>query len=322
MPELQVKVMTKEVLYSMDSGFREEYELIGYRFGKKGPGEKAACVVGAMRGNEVQQLYICSKLVQALEKIEKQKGILGENQILVIPSVNYLSMNAGRRFWIGEQTDINREFPGNPKGEPPSRVADAVMQAVTGYRYGIQFASFYETGEFIPHVRLMETGLQSTSLANLFGLPYVVTSKPRPFDRRTLNYNWQMKKTDAFSIYTGATEEVDEEQAMLAVTSVLRFLTRMGIIRYQCHNGYIASVLEEKNLISIKCDMAGFFREKVSINQEVHRGQTLAVILDPYEGKVISKIKSPTDGIVFFSQKNPLIYQNSIAFRIIKRLHG
>lgn len=315
--------MIKEVLYSMDSGFRDEYELVGYRFGKKAPdGEKAACIVGAMRGNEVQQLYICSRLVQALEKIERQKGILGNNEILIIPSVNYLSMNAGRRFWIGEQSDINREFPGNPEGEPPSRVAAAVMEAVKGYRYGIQFASFYETGEFIPHIRMMETGYQSTSLANLFGLPYVVTSKPRPFDKRTLNYNWQMQKTDAFSLYTGATEEVDEEQADLAVSSVLRFLTRMGIIRYYCHNGYIASVLEEKNLVPVKSNAAGFFKRRAWLNKEVYRGETLAEVIDPFEGKVLSKIKSPTDGIVFFSQKSSLIYQSSIAFRIIKRLHG
>ncbi|MDO4553736.1 MAG: M14 family metallopeptidase [Lachnospiraceae bacterium] len=314
--------MTREVLYQMDSGFRDEFEMVGYRFGKKGASEKAACIVGAMRGNEIQQLYICSQLVMALEKIERQKGILGDNEILIIPSVNYLSMNAGKKFWIGEQADINREFPGNPKGEPPSRVAAAVMEAATGFRYGIQFASFYETGAFIPHVRMMETGLESTSLANLFGLPYVVTGQPRPFDRRTLNYNWQMKKTDAFSIYTGATEEVDEEQAQMAVVSVLRFLTRMGIIRYQCHNGYIASVMKEQDLAAVKSDAAGFFKPKVGLNEEVHRGRTLAVVTDPYEGKILSKIKAPTDGIVFFSQKSPLIYQNSVAFRIIKRLHG
>ena len=37
-------------------------------------------------------------------------------------------------------------------------------------------------GDYIPHVRMIETGYQSPSLANLFGLQYVVIRKPKPFD--------------------------------------------------------------------------------------------------------------------------------------------
>ena len=51
--------------------------------------------------------------------------------------------------------------------------------------------------------RMMETGYQNISLANLFGLPYVVVRKPTPLDTKTLNYNWQNDMTAAFSVYTG-----------------------------------------------------------------------------------------------------------------------
>ena len=50
--------MRKEVLYSLKGIYRENFEIEGYRFGN---GEKSACIVGAMRGNEMQQLYICSQ---------------------------------------------------------------------------------------------------------------------------------------------------------------------------------------------------------------------------------------------------------------------
>ena len=65
------------------------------------------------------------------------------------------------------------------------------MDRVKDYTYGIQFASFYLQGISIPHVRMMETGTESTSLANLFGMPYVLTGDTRSFDTATLNYNWQ-----------------------------------------------------------------------------------------------------------------------------------
>ena len=54
--------------------------------------EPAACIVGAMRGNEYQQLYICSQLVKRLKELENSGAIVGDNQILVIPCVNNFSM--------------------------------------------------------------------------------------------------------------------------------------------------------------------------------------------------------------------------------------
>lgn len=315
--------MRKEIIYSMDSGFREEFKIHGYRFSGKATGEKeqAACIIGAMRGNEYQQLYICALLINRLTELEHIGAIAGKNEILVIPSLNNMSMNVGKRFWTADNTDINRQFPGNKEGEPTSRIAAAVMEAVEGFRYGIQFPSFYMDGEFIPHVRMPETGKESTSLANLFGLPYVMVGKQRPFDSKTLNYNWQIKGTEAFSIYTGNTEEVDDAAARQAVSAVLRFLTRMGILRYNCHNGYIASILEETELVTVKSNSAGFFRRIAKINQEVKRGDVMAEILDPYKGNVISEIHATADGILFYSATKPIILQNSIAFQIIKKLH-
>ena len=57
--------MRKEILYSMASPYREDLEITGYKFGH---GKKAACIVGSIRGNEVQQLYICSQLIKKLDR--------------------------------------------------------------------------------------------------------------------------------------------------------------------------------------------------------------------------------------------------------------
>ena len=54
--------MQKEILFTLKSPYRDDLRIQGYRFGK---GEKAACIVGALRGNEVQQLYVCSQIVKA-----------------------------------------------------------------------------------------------------------------------------------------------------------------------------------------------------------------------------------------------------------------
>ena len=197
--------MRKEIIFTLENCYRDNMDVYGFHFGK---GEKAACIVGAIRGNEVQQLYICSQLVKALKELEEKGAIVHDNEILVIPSVNHSSMNIGKRFWATDNTDINRMFPGYHAGETTQRIADGVFRAIQEYNYGIQFTSFYLPGDFVPHVRMMDTGYQNASLANLFGLPYVVIRQPQPIDTATLNYNWQIWNTNAFSVYSSATAQM------------------------------------------------------------------------------------------------------------------
>ena len=109
--------MIKETLYTTDSYLREEFKIEGFRFGSTGEdSEPSACIVGSMRGNEFQQLFICSLLVKRLKELEASGSIVGNHEILVIPSLNNSSMNVGMRYWVSDNSDINREFPGNPQG--------------------------------------------------------------------------------------------------------------------------------------------------------------------------------------------------------------
>ncbi len=310
--------MFQEVIHTVKSPYRDDMHILGYRFGR---GSKAACIVGPTRGNEIQQLYICSQLIKELSRIEKTGAILNNNEILVIPTLNQFSINVEKRFWAMDKTDINRMFPGDMEGETTEQIAANVFEAVKGFSYGIQFISFHTPGEFIPHVRMMETGFQSVSLANLFGLPYVLTKKAHPFDKGTLNYNWQMNGTNAFSVYSPETATIDEKSARQAVSAVLRFLTRMGIIKYNCHSGYIASIVEEESLMSIRTDVSGIYRPLRHPGDEVKFGEILAEVVDPIEGEVISQIIAPSDGIIFFAHSKPLVIQNCIVYKLIRRLH-
>ena len=291
--------MNKEIIYSMNTAYRGEYEIQGFSYGS---GDKAACIVGAMRGNEFQQLYISSLLAKKLGELEARGAIVSGKKILLIPSINYSSFNVGKKYWITDNSDINRSFPGNPEGQATSRIAAAVMEKVTGYAYGIQFASFYMDGEFIP---------------------YVLTAEPRSYDKATLNYNWQMRGTEAFSVYSGVTDTINGESANQAVSSVLRFLTRMGVIRYNCHAGYISTIMDEEDLLSIRSEhAAGFFKKLVQPGDEVVRGDIIANIINPMTGENTTDIYAPTDGIIFYCQNSPMIYQNSVIFKMIRRLHN
>ena len=191
-----------------------------------------------------------------------------------------------------------------------------------GYRHGIHFASFYLPGDFVPHVRIMNTGYQTSSLGNLFGLPYVVMRDPQPIDTTTLNYNWQIWESNAFSVYTKETDEIEERSAQQAVAAVLRYLSRVGVLKYNCHGGYLSTVVQESGLANVLTSAGGIFRRLVEPGEEVEYGQKLGVILDPFTADVVAEILCPTSGVVFFAMKKPLATEHEVAFKIIRRLHG
>lgn len=298
----------------MKSPYRDEFKIRGFRFGQ---GEKSVAIVGAMRGDEVQQQFICSQIVKNLIQLEAEGKIRPGHEILVIPSANHFSMNIDKRFWAMDNTDINRMFPGYNKGETTQRIASVIFENVRGYKYGIQLASFYMSGSFIPHVSIMETGFQNARLAQKFGLPYVLLRKPKSFDTGVLNYNWQVFETDAYSIYAGETNSIDKEMAKTAWTSVLRFLHNLHIIDLPMHEGFHSHILKDKDLVTVSSDEAGILYQLKDSGETVRQGDILAKILDPFTGEVKSEVSSPVNGTLFFSHHQPLVHQNTIMFKIV-----
>ena len=307
--------MKKEVLYEIKALYRDDFRVMGYRFGE---GEKALCIVGNLRGNENQQLYCASRLVARLKQLEEEGCLIPGKQILVIPSANPYSINTKKRFWCTDNTDINRMFPGYDLGETTQRIAAGIFEAVKGWQYGIQFASFYMPGAFVPHIRMMETGYQDTDLACEFGLPYVVVQKPRPFDTTTLNYNWQIWGTHAFSLYTTNTARVDEESALQAENAVLSFMSRRRLINWHARGGYRSEVIHSSDFVSVRADHSGFLKCLVRPGERVERGQPLARILDPYEHLILSELTAPVHGVVAFAGDEPMTYENTAVLKLIR----
>ena len=307
--------MNKRVIYEMVGLYRDDFQITGYEFGE---GEKSVCIVGSSRGNVVQQIYCCSKLVKKFRQLEAEGRICEGHKILIIPSLNPYSMNIQKRFWPTDNTDINRMFPGYDLGETTQRIADGVFREISEYQFGIQFTSFYMPGNFVPHIRLMDEGYSRIETAMQFGLPYVVKRKVRPYDTATLNYNWQVWNTEAFSLYTTATEQIDPNGAGQAVLSVMNFLSAQNIIRYQVPVLAESKVVTDTELVSVRTSESGVFEPLVKAGEEVKTGQPLANIIHPYESELIETLYAPVDGKIFFIHNAPLTYANTAVIKIVR----
>lgn len=312
--------MRKLALFELDTPYREPMVIRGYEFGDRA-GKHAAAIVGSTRGNEVQQDYICAELVRRLAECERNGRLAPHRRVLVVPCVNPFSMNIDSRFWPVDKTDINRQFPGDAHGETTQRVAAGLFEAVKPYALGIQLCSFYMPGDFEPHVRVTRAGDisdQSLSMADDFGLPYVVAKRPGPFDTKMLNYNWQMWDTHAFSVYSQATDTIDPASAWVAEDGILRFLAANGLVRVEVPQGARPVHIDESQLVDVRTRRAGgFLMRKVRASELVEEGQLLAEVRDMYDTHVREELRSPVSGRVFFSRVAPVVQQDIICFRIV-----
>lgn len=307
--------MKQEIIFEMTSPYRDTFRIRGYRFGE---GEETVAIVGPMRGDEVQQQYICAQLVSELRQLERREEFLEGKSVLVIPTCNPFSLNVNRRFWAMDNTDINRMFPGYDKGETTQRIAAAIFQRIKDYKYGMQLASFYVPGDFVPHVRMLKTGYEAVEEAKLFGMPYVTTREPLPFDTTLLNYNWQIWESKAFSVYTGHTDVIDEDSSRLTLNAIKRFLNKVGVIEKNIPvPSYESVVFDEKCLVNLQANHAGILQRIKVAGAQVSAGETLARITDPLTGEILSEIKTPVAGCVFFSHHRPLVYQNALLYKIL-----
>ena len=50
-------------------------------------------------------------------------------------------------------------------------------------------------------------------------------------------------------------------------------------------------------------------------------GDVMAEIVSPDDGEILSQIQSPTGGIVFFAHTEPLVREETMIYKIIRRLH-
>ena len=309
--------MRTELICEKGSLYRDSFKIQGYIFGT---GKKSLCIIGNMRGNEYQQIYVCAQLIQAFKEAEKQDLLVPGHEILVIPSANPYSMNIEKRFWPIDNTDINRMFPGYDKGEATQRIADVIFKRIQGYEYGIQLASNYLPGEFMSHINVMKTGFEDLPSAMTFGVPYVILREPRPYDTTTLNYNWQIWETRAFSLYTTGTTRINRESAKKGVEAVFTFMRAQGLILGEANEapGQSRLVNEGEDIFSIRSEEAGLLDSEVQVGDRVRPGMLLARILNPLDGEVLEQLYAPEGGTVYFVHGGPLAYGHTAVIKIVR----
>ena len=149
------------------------------------------------------------------------------------------------------------------------------------------------------------------------GMPYVVKRTVRPYDTATLNYNWQVWNTKAYSLYTSTTSRIDKKSAGQAVLSIIRFCKSVGFVKYQENGDHPSIVISDKELISVRTAKSGIFEPLVKVGDSVDEGTPLAEIINPYDGSVMETLYAPRRGTLFFMHSDPITYAETAVIKMV-----
>ena len=308
--------MKKIEILRIESLSRAPLVVEGYLF--KGSDKKApkVAIIGAMEGDGILPLFCSSKLIDFFKnKIDKSK-IKGD--ILIIPSINHYALNSGKRFWPLDNTDLNMMFPGYDQGETTQRIAKKVFDAISKYDYGISLERRPDPVNCIPYIKLYKSGYEDLKSAKLFGFRIIHHRKMKSIDTVSLQYNWQLWGTKAFSIMCPNQNHVDIKIANQINEAMLRFMNKVSIIDYNIFNGFESTVINRDTIEVVKTPKSGIFMPIIQLGDYVSKNQLLGEIIDSLEGNVIHQFLSSCDGMVTCYYSNSLIYENAVAFRVAR----
>ncbi|QKF83481.1 peptidase M14 family metallocarboxypeptidase, succinylglutamate desuccinylase/aspartoacylase-like protein [Halarcobacter ebronensis] len=312
---LEKKVKRIEIL-KIESLSREPLIIEGFLF--KGKSKKAPkiAIVGAMEGEGILPLYCASKLVDFFKNKIDAKRIKGD--VLIIPSVNHYAFNSGKRFWPLDNTDINMMFPGYGLGETTQRIAKKVFDVLNGYTFGVILEKRQDPVNCIPYIKLLESEFEDLEGAKKFGFKFIHHKNMKSIDSVTLQYNWQLWGTKAYSIVCPTLSHIDNKISSQINQAILRFMNKNEIIDFSIFNAYDSTVIKTEEIRVIKSLKSGIFIPKEFPGSYVVKEQIMGEIIDSLEGNVIYEFKSPCDGMITCNYNSSLIYENAVAFRVAK----
>ncbi|MBD3839786.1 MAG: hypothetical protein IE878_05305 [Epsilonproteobacteria bacterium] len=151
-----------------------------------------------------------------------------------------------------------------------------------------------------------------------FGFKIIHHKELESIDTVTLQYNWQLWETKAYSLMCPSTKNIDQATADHILHAMLRFMDQSKIINYNIYNAYASNVISKKDIKIVKTSKSGIFTTFKFPGEYVHRGDTIGTITNALTGEIEHKFKATQSGMIISVFKNALITENSIVYRIAK----
>ncbi|RCU45333.1 succinylglutamate desuccinylase [Corallincola holothuriorum] len=261
-------------------------------------------VSAAVHGDELNGIEITRRLIE--KKIKLLKGT-----VIAVPMVNvYGVLNQSR--YMPDRRDLNRCFPGSPKGSLAGRMAHIFLHEIVRHcDYGIDLHTGAIHRSNLPQIRANLDDEETLSLAREFGVPVMLNANLRDGSLREAAVSNGAK----ILLYeAGQALRFDELSIQSGLKGILNVLSALGMIRKRRIRKKIEPFVANRS-DWVRASASGFVREYATLGKQVEKGDLLAEINSPL-GELISQVVATRSGIVIGKQNIPLVQEGEAMYHI------
>jgi predicted deacylase len=272
-------------------------------------GAKAGPVIfvsAAIHGDEVIGVEIVRRLLRT-KNLSRLSGTL-----LAIPIVNAFGfMNHSR--YLPDRRDLNRSFPGSPKGSLAGRLAHIFEnEIVARSNFGIDLHSAAIHRTNLPQIRVSPTNVDTLELARIFGAPLILQSKIRDGSLRGIA---KKHGIDVLLYEAGEGLRFDEFAVRVGVSGILRVMHKLGMISQKSNPKSKISSIQSSTSFWLRAPEGGLLRCFKTIGEYATKGEVIGVISDPF-GEIETDVISNYGGLIIGRTNLPIINEGDALFHI------
>ena len=266
---------------------------------------KTLVLVGGMHGDEVNGIEI----VRRAAEIYKHRG-LASGTLITIPLLNVYGFIRFTRD-VSEGKDVNRSFPGSPKGSLASRIAHILHKEILPYAdLLIDFHTGGEQRFNYPQVRFTRNDRNSFKMAEVFNTTFMVESKLRPNSLRQYAEKFKIPNLAFEGGESGRFDGLSISRALQGIKNVL--------IANEMTEGTL-NLLDNLIYINedkwIRASSSGLFVWSRSSGQFINKGEILGTITDPDNIKV-DQVKSKFSGYIIGHNNASVVHIGDALFHL------
>lgn len=259
---------------------------------KPGP---AVFVTAAIHGDEINGTGIIHDFLFG-DLINLEAGML-----ILAPVVNVFGFEAHERY-LPDRRDLNRSFPGNPKGSLASRIANTLMEEIVDkcdYGIDLHTAAFQRTN--YPNVRADLAHPGAKKLASAFGCTLVVDGKgPLGSFRREAT----RRGCPTMILEAGEPWKVEPSVLQIGVQGIRNVLNTLGMLKAEpVLPPFQANI---RKTYWLRATVGGILKFHVSPGDFVEADQPIVTNYSIL-GVEQNSITAPTDGIVLGMTTMPAV---------------
>lgn len=269
----------------------------------KGPGP-VLCLTAAVHGDELNGIEVVRRVLDDIDVEELNGAVIGA------PIVNIQGFYRGVRY-LPDRRDLNRHFPGNPRGSAATRMAHSFFTEVVRHcsaLIDLHTGSLYRTN--LPQVRADLRSPQVERLTRAFGATVVLHSAG---DRGSLRRAASEAGVPAVTFEMGEPMRVQPEQVEHGAKAVETLMYSLGMTRQRRYWGDPEPVYYASRWVRV--DHGGILFSDVALGERVSEGELLGVVTDPISNQQ-HRVYAPVSGRILGMALNQVVLPGFAAYRI------